>query len=122
MSMMEKQAELGKSLYEINTSTMSEIAELSRKNIEQYFEVNRSFGEKLPEVREVSSFMELQRDYMETLVNHTREAFESQNEILKSAFSETREAFQVAFTTEEAAKAKAKSKAKKAVSKAVSAE
>ena len=62
MNMMEKQAELGKSLYEINTSTMSEIAELSRKNIEQYFEVNRSFGEKLPEIREVSSFMELQRD------------------------------------------------------------
>ena len=115
MNMMEKQAELGKSLYQINTSTLSEMAELSRKNIEQYFEVNKSFGEKLPEVREISSFMELQRDYVETLVNHTREAMQSQGEIMKSAFSETREAFQSAFTTEEAPKAKP-AKAKKAAS------
>lgn len=113
MNMMEKQAELGKSLYEINTSTLSEMAELSRKNIEQYFEVNRTFGEKLPEIREISSFMELQREYVETLVNNTREAFESQNEILKSAFADTRDAFQTAFSTEEA-KPKAKPKAKKA--------
>ena len=53
MNFIEKQTELGKSLYEINTSAMSNFAELSRKNIEQYFEVNRSFGEKLPEVKEV---------------------------------------------------------------------
>ena len=38
MNFIEKQTELGKSLYEINTSVMSHMTELSRKNIEQYFE------------------------------------------------------------------------------------
>ena len=113
MNMMEKQAELGKSLYEINTSTLSNMAELSRKNIEQYFEVNKTFGQKLPEVREISTFMELQREYGETLFNNAREAMEAQTEILKSAFSDTREAFESAFKTEEA---KPKAKAKKAAS------
>ena len=110
MNMIEKQAELGKSLYEINQSTMSEIVELSRKNIEQYFEVNRSFGEKLPEIREVSDFMNLQREYGETLWNNAREAMESQNAILQGAFTETREAFTSAFTPAEEPKPKAKAK------------
>ncbi len=117
MNMMEKQAELGKSLYEINTSVLSEMAELSRKNIEMYFEVNRTFGEKLPEVREVGSFMSLQREYGETLWNNAREAMESQNAILQNAFTETRDAFQSAFTAEEEVKAP-----KKAAKKPVKAE
>ncbi len=103
MNMMEKQAELGKSLYEINTSVMSEMVELSRKNIEQYFEVNRSFGEKLPEVREVSSFMSLQREYGETLWNNAKEAMESQNAILQGAFTEARDVMQSTFTPEQEA-------------------
>ena len=118
MNMMEKQAELGKSLYEINTSTLSEMAELSRKNIEQYFEVNRSFGEKLPEVREIGSFMSLQREYGETLWNNAREAMESQNAILQHAFTETRDAFQSAFTTEEAKEAPKKAAKKTAKAEA----
>ena len=118
MNMMEKQAELRKSLYEINTSTLSEMAELSRKNIEQYFEVNRTFGERLPEVREISSFFEMQREYGETLWNNAREAMESQNAILQSAFTETRDAFQSAFAAEEVAEApkKAAKKTAKAAS------
>ena len=116
MNIIEKQAELGRSLYEINTSVMSEIAELSRKNIEQYFEVNRSFGEKLPEIREISDFLNLQREYGETLWNNAREAMESQNAILQGAFTDTREALTSAFSTEETevkAEAKPKAKAKK---------
>ena len=115
MNMMEKQSELGKSLYEINTSTMSEMAEMSRKNIEQYFEINRSFGEKLPEVRELGDFMSLQREYGETLFNQAKDAMEAQSALLQSAFSETREAFQTAFNTEDSEPVKAvKQTAKKA--------
>lgn len=115
MSFMEKQAELGKSLYEINQSTFSNIVELSRKNIEQYIETNKAFGEKLPEVREVSTFFSLQREYGETLWNNAREAVEAQNEILTGAFNETREVVQSAFTTaEEPAPKKASAKKAKA--------
>ncbi len=113
MNIIEKQTKLGRSLYEINTSTLSEIAEQSRKNIEQYFEVNRAFGEQLPEVREVGSFFQLQREYGETLWNNAREAVEAQNSILQNAFSETREAVQTAFTADEEQEAPKKT-AKKA--------
>jgi hypothetical protein len=101
MNILEKQAELGKSLYEINTATVSEITELSRKNVEQYFEVNRAYGEKLPEVREIGTFLNLQREYGETLWNNARAAMEAQNSILQHAFTETRDAFQSAFTAEQ---------------------
>ena len=116
MNIIEKQAELGKSLYQINSNIVGEIAEMSRKNIERYMEVNRSFGEKLPEVKEVGSFISLQREYGETLWNDAREAMESQNALLQGAFTETREAIQGAFTAE--AEEVAKPKAKKAKAEA----
>ena len=114
MNMIEKQAELGKSLYEINSAALSEMAEMSRKNIEQYFEVNRSFGEKLPEVKEVGSFVSLQREYGETLFNNAREAMEAQTALMQSAFAEARDAVQVAFAPVVTETAKPKVKAKKA--------
>ena len=111
MNMIEKQAKLGRELYEINSNVMSEMFELGRKNVEQYFAVNRTFGEKLPEVREISTFFELQREYGETLWNNARNAVEAQGAILGEAFNDTREAVQSAFTVEtksEAAKKPAK--------------
>lgn len=121
MNIIERQTELGRSLYEINTNTMSEMAELSRKNIETYLEVNRSFGEKLPEIREMTAFFDLQREYGETLWNNAREAIESQNAILQSAFSETRDAFKTAFTTEVTEAAEKVETAAKKTKKAASA-
>ena len=114
MSIIERQTELGKSLYEINTSTVSEITELSRKNVEQYFEVNRSFGERLPEANEIGSFLSLQREYGETLWANAREAMESQNAIFQNTFTETRDAFKSAYTQETEEVVEAKPKAKKA--------
>ena len=51
MNVIEKQTELGKSLYAINTSTMKEYMSLQRSNIENYIEVSREFGSRLPEVK-----------------------------------------------------------------------
>lgn len=113
MNIIERQTQLGRSLYEINQNMMTEMVELGRKNIETYFATNRSFGEKLPEVREVSTFFELQREYGETLWNNAREAVEAQNAVFQGAFNDTREAVQTAFTSEEPAPAK-KPAAKKA--------
>jgi len=118
MNIIEKQSELTKSLYEINTSTVKELATLQRENLEKYFETNRSFGERLPEIKNVSDFLALQREYGETLVTNAREAIETQNEIVRGAVEETTEAFRAAFTfesesTKPAPKKKAKAKAKK---------
>jgi len=114
MNMIEKQAELGKSLYEINSTALNEMAEMSRKNIELYFEVNRSFGEKLPEIKEVGSFMSLQQEYGETIFNNAREAMEAQAALMQSAFEEARDAVQSAFAPEVTETAKPKVKSKKA--------
>lgn len=120
MNIIERQNELGRSLFEINTNTLRELASLQRENVEKYFETNRSFGERLPEVKSLSDFLNLQREYGETLWNNTREAVESQNEIFKSAFKDTAEAMKTALSPEEEAEApkrksrtKAKPKAKK---------
>ena len=110
MSIIERQAELGKSLYEINTSTLKNLAELQRTNVEKYFAVNQTFGERLPEVREVGTLFSLQREYGETLWNNAREAMELQNGILRTAFESSREALQTAFTQEEEAVVEAESK------------
>lgn len=122
MNIIEKQTELTKTLVEINTSTMKELATLQRENLEKYFETNRTFGERLPEVKSVSDFLTLQRDYGETLMSSTREAIETQNEIVRGAFEETTEAFRSAFTFETEAKPapkkKAKAKAKKPAAEA----
>ncbi len=98
MNIIEKQTVLGKALYEINSQAVNESVELSRRNIEQYVEVNRAFAERLPEVREVGSFISLQREYGETLWNNAKEAMESQNAIVQSAMEEAREALTTAYS------------------------
>ena len=122
MNIIEKQTELGKSLFEINTSTMKEYMSLQRGNFERYVEVNREFGSKLPEVKNLTNVVELQREYSQTLWNHTKASFEAQSELLKGAFTNTREALKVAYTfdgniaeevaTEKAVEAAPKPKAK----------
>ena len=121
MSIIERQTALGRSIVEINTNTLRELVTLQRENFEKYFSTNRSFGEKLPEVKDVSSFVSLQREYGETLWSNVREAVETQNGIFRGAFEETRLALEKAFSTTEevveepvakpAPKSKAKAKA-----------
>lgn len=106
MNIIEKQTELGKSLYEINSSTMKELFNLQRGNIERYIEVNREFGSKLPEIRDISTVVELQREYGQTLWTDAKSAFEAQTDLLKGAFSNTKDALKVAYTFENGSEAK----------------
>jgi hypothetical protein len=119
MNIIEKQTELGKSLYAINSSTMKEYMTMQRTIFEKYIEVNREFGSRLPEIKDITSVVELQREYTETMWAQAKEAVEAQTDLLKGAFVETRDALKTAYTFENAeiaekpkAKAKAKPKAK----------
>ena len=121
MNIIERQTELGKSLYDINVNALKEFAALQRENIEQYLETNRAFGEKLPAVKDVSGFVELQREYGASLWSNVKHSFENQNELFRTAIEETREAHKQAFSTKTgkekpvtkaAPKAKARPKAK----------
>jgi len=101
MNIIEKQTELGKSLYEINTSTMKEYLSMQRANIEKYVEVNREFGTRLPEVKDISSAVELQREYNGMVWSHAKDSMAAQTELLKGAFNETREALKAAYSPSE---------------------
>ena len=85
MSIIERQTELGRSIVEINTNTVKELATLQRENVENYFSTNRTFGEKLPEVKDLSSLVSLQREYTEALWKNVSQTFETQNGIATDA-------------------------------------
>ena len=102
MNFIEKQAELGRTLFEINQNTLTELVKTSQENFRKYFELNNEFGQRLPEVKDIATFTELQREYGETLWNGVREATQTQTEILKSAVEETGEAVRKVMTPAEA--------------------
>jgi len=129
MNVIEKQTELTKSLFNINSGALKEFTSQQKANVEKYIETNKSFGERLPEVRDISAFLTLQREYGESLWANAKSALETQNELVKTTFEETRDAFKLAMTSDEVseeavedkaeavpakkAKTKAKPKAKK---------
>ncbi len=100
MNIVEKQANLGRTLFEINQNTFQEIARTTQENVQKYFALNSEFGQKLPEVRDITSFVELQREYGETLWSNYQQAAQAQSEILKSAVEETGNAVRQVFATQ----------------------
>jgi hypothetical protein len=123
MNVIEKQTELTKSLFNINSGALKEFTSQQKANVERYLETNKSFGERLPEVRDISAFLTLQREYGESLWANAKSALETQNELVKTTFEETRDAFKLAMTSNEVSEKAAEDKAeavpaKKAKSKA----
>lgn len=131
MNIIEKQTVLTKSLYEINNNTLKALFELQKNNVSAYIETSRTFGEKLPEIKSMETLMGVQKDYGTALWSNAKGAFQAQNDIVKSAFSDAKSAVTEAYGQEQAeetpvvaekvkakpkarAKAKAKTKAKTA--------
>ena len=102
MNIFEKQAELGRTIFEINTNAMRSMAELQQQNFRQYLETLQSFGGRLPEIQDVSSFVELQREYGEAVVTNAREAVEEQTSIVRDSFEQARGALEQAFQADQA--------------------
>ena len=111
MNVIEKQTELTKSLFNINSGELKEFTSQQKANVEKYIETNKSFGERLPEVRDISGFLTLQREYGESLWANAKSALETQNELVKTTFEETRDAFKLAMTTDEVSEESAEDKA-----------
>jgi hypothetical protein len=85
MNAFEKSAQLGRELFEINADTIRKITELSAENFKKYIELNQNYLQKLPEVREVATFVELQRDYGQSLWKGMQEDLKARGEILREA-------------------------------------
>ena len=108
MNPIEKQMQLGRELMELNAQWFQKIAEFDGQNVQKYVELNQTFAQRLPEVKDVQSFVDLQREYGETLWNGAQEAFTTRNEMLREAVEANTSAVKGAFTEEEAAPKAAK--------------
>lgn len=107
MNAFERTAQAGRELFQINAETVRKITELSAENFRKYMELNQDYLQKLPEIREVSAFVELQRNYGETLWKGMQEDMQARGDIIRDAVEETGGVFRSAFTaaTEEGEKA-----------------
>ena len=103
MSVIENQMKLGRELFEINTHVARRMTEIAGEGIKQYFETNQEFAKRLSEVRDVSTFMDLQREYGQTLYNGVTERLQTRGEVLKEAVERGGEALRGAFNMGEAA-------------------
>jgi len=102
MNILEKQVKLGRDLFEINTGVVRQMVELQANGVRQYFETNQEFASKLPKVRDVSSFVEIQRDYGQALWSDAQSNFRTGGGVLKSAVENTGTALREAFNRDEA--------------------
>lgn len=101
MSIIAKQTELGRTLFQINTNAFREFTSMQRDNIGRYVELNKSYGQKLPEIRSIGDFVALQRDYNESVWNGLKDSVSEQTTLAKSALEETGTAFKSAFSPAE---------------------
>lgn len=102
MNIVQKQVEMGRALFEINQNTFQELARTQQDNFKKYLELNSDFSKRLPEVKDISSFVELQREYNETLWTGIKDTTRGQVDVIKTAVEESGEAMRKAFTVETA--------------------
>ena len=113
MTTLEKQAALGRELFDLNTGTLRRLAELQTNGVRQYFETNRAFAEKLPGIKDVSTFMELQREYGEAVWKGFTEGLKANGEVLQEAAESAGELLRSTFVADEPKAPKAAKKTSK---------
>ena len=113
MTTLEKQAALGRELFDLNTGTLRRLAELQTNGVRQYFETNKAFAEKLPGIKDVSTFMELQREYGEAVWKGFTEGLKANGEVLQEAAESAGELLRSTFVADEPKAPKAAEKTSK---------
>ena len=116
MNPFEQQMKLGRELMELNAEWFRKLAEFDSKNFSSYVQFNQDFASKLPEVKDIQDFVELQREYGEQLWNNTQEVLKTRAEMQREAFNANSEAVRKAFApvTEAEEQGAASTKAKAA--------
>ncbi|MDH3644926.1 MAG: phasin family protein [Gammaproteobacteria bacterium] len=102
MNPFENTAKLGRDLFELNTDTVRRITELSTENFKKYVELNQEYAQKLPEIRDISTFVELQRDYGQNVWEGLQEDMKARGSIVREAVEQTGGLFRGVFNAEEA--------------------
>lgn len=100
MNPIERQMALGRELMEINTQWFKKIAQFDASNFQKYIEMNQEFAGRVPEINDMQSFAELQREYGEALWSATQSAFQERGELLREAAEANGAAVKSAFEPE----------------------
>ena len=111
MNPLEQQMKLARDLMELNAEWFRKLAEFDSKNLGNYVQFNQDFAGRLPEVKDVQSFVDLQREYGEQLWNNTQQAMQTRGELLRDAFNANTETVRKAFAPEAEEKPQAKKSA-----------
>ncbi|MGE0622706.1 MAG: phasin family protein [Pseudomonadales bacterium] len=104
---MENVAKLTRQLFELNNSTIVKFVDLSSENFKKYLELNESYVSKLPEVSDLSSFVELQREYGQNLWEGVQADLRARGEIVREAVEQTGSLVRGTFSADEAPQAAA---------------
>ena len=99
MNAFEKSAQVSRELFEINAETVRKFTELSAENFKKYLELNQDYMQKLPEVRELGTFVELQREYGQSLWQGMQDDLKARGEIIREAMETTGGVFRSALET-----------------------
>ena len=86
---LENAGKLGRQLFDLNNETMVKFVELSADNFKKYLELNQNYVAKLPEVNDVSSFVELQREYGQNLWEGVQADLRARGELVREAVEQT---------------------------------
>jgi len=104
---MENAAKMSRRLFDLNNDTMVKFVELSSDNFKKYLELNQNYVAKLPEVSDVSSFVELQREYGQNLWEGVQADLRARGELVREAVEQTGSVVRGTFTEEAAEEAPA---------------
>lgn len=86
---LENVGKLSRGLFDLNNATMIKFVELSSENFKKYLELNQNYVAKLPEVSDVSSFVELQREYGQNLWEGVQADLRARGEIVREVVEQT---------------------------------
>ncbi len=112
MNLFDKQATLGRGVFELAASTARRLFEVQQSGFQKYWETNQTFADKLSELKDPMSFIELQRQYGEAVWSGIAESLNENGQVWKTVAKDAgellRDAWEVDSTAhqpEEAAKA-----------------
>jgi len=108
MNPFEQQMKLGRDLMELNSEWFRKLAELDSRSFSDYVQFNQDFAGRLPEVKDIQSFVDLQREYGEQLWSGAQEALKTRGDMLRDAFNANNETIRRAFSPEAEEKPQAK--------------
>jgi len=97
MSVFEKQVQLTRTLFQINSTALREFSQIQRQNIGKYVELNKNYGQQLPALKSVADLFWLQREYSNMIWNGIKVSGNSQRQLLRDALQETGTALKTAY-------------------------